>query len=236
MPPQPWRNRPARQVGPQCPAGGLGQPDACSPVEVLLFGSAARGESGENSDIDLLVVLANGDPSDPNWTPVNICEAIGYRPRADVVVAPEVDLRKAARSLAGMEQLPVIGQASADRGRSRRRRHPGKAYSPYAGFCGIGRGIDPRPDNDEESSRWPCDDSGRTREGLVEKSGPIGVGRNRVIRLGVRQGVLANLPRGLRDLNRPHPKGRLEPVRDNRTAHRDRDDQACAGRPRQLPD
>jgi len=65
----------------------------------VLLGSAARGESGENSDIDLLVVLADSDPTDPNSTRVNICEAIGYRPRADVVVALEENLRYAARSL-----------------------------------------------------------------------------------------------------------------------------------------
>ena len=98
---RPWANPPARQAGPECPAGGLGQRDACSPVPVALFGSAARGELRENGD--LLVVLADGDPADPNWTRVNICEAIGYRPRADVVVALEENLRKAARSLTGID-------------------------------------------------------------------------------------------------------------------------------------
>lgn len=94
---------------------GDGQPDprrldealdrilqVCRPVEVVLFGSAARGELAENSDIDLLVVLADGDPADPRRTRLNICEEIGYRPRGDVVVAFEEDVRKAARSLAGV--------------------------------------------------------------------------------------------------------------------------------------
>ena len=30
---------------------------ACDPVEVILFGSVARGEDGPDSDLDLLVVL-----------------------------------------------------------------------------------------------------------------------------------------------------------------------------------
>ena len=34
------------------------------PVEVILFGSAARGELHDSSDIELLVVLADGDPGD----------------------------------------------------------------------------------------------------------------------------------------------------------------------------
>ena len=41
------------------------------------FGSAAQGELYETSDIDLLVVLADGDPADPLRTSFDICEAIG---------------------------------------------------------------------------------------------------------------------------------------------------------------
>ena len=37
----------------------------CSPAEVVLFGSGARGELGTTSDLDLLVVLAHGNPADP---------------------------------------------------------------------------------------------------------------------------------------------------------------------------
>ena len=35
----------------------------CCPVEVIAFGSAARGELQDSSDIDLLVVLADGAPT-----------------------------------------------------------------------------------------------------------------------------------------------------------------------------
>jgi uncharacterized protein len=34
------------------------------PVQVILFGSRARGEAGPDSDIDLLVVLDDGVPAD----------------------------------------------------------------------------------------------------------------------------------------------------------------------------
>ena len=71
----------------------------CNPVEIVLFGSGARGELGETSDIDLLVVLAGGDPADPGSTSFEIGEAIGYQPRADIVVAFEHDVREAAMSL-----------------------------------------------------------------------------------------------------------------------------------------
>ena len=51
----------------------------CRPVEVIIssFGSAAQGKLYETSDIDLLVVLADGDPADPLRTSFDICEAIG---------------------------------------------------------------------------------------------------------------------------------------------------------------
>ena len=71
----------------------------CNPVEIVLFGSGARGELGETSDIDLLVVLAGGDPADPGSTSFEIGAAIGYQPRADIVVAFEHDVREAAMSL-----------------------------------------------------------------------------------------------------------------------------------------
>ena len=50
-----------------------------SPVEILLFGSGARGELRENSDIDLLIVLADGDPTDIRSTAFEIGEAIGLQ-------------------------------------------------------------------------------------------------------------------------------------------------------------
>ena len=68
----------------------------CRPVEVILFGSAARGELQDSSDIDLLVVLADGDSAEPERMCFDICEAIGCQPRADVAVAFEKEVREAA--------------------------------------------------------------------------------------------------------------------------------------------
>ena len=68
----------------------------CRPVEVILFGSAARGELQDSSGIDLLVVLADGDSAEPERMCFDICEAIGCQPRADVAVAFEKEVREAA--------------------------------------------------------------------------------------------------------------------------------------------
>ena len=76
--------------------------ECCRPVEVILFGSAARGELQSTSDIDLLVVLADGDPADARCVAVTISDAIGYAPRADVNLAFEAGVRRGARSLAGV--------------------------------------------------------------------------------------------------------------------------------------
>ena len=74
----------------------------CRPVEVILFGSAARGELQQTSDIDLLVVLADGDAANRQCLGVDICDAIGYEPRADVTLAFESDVRRGARHLASV--------------------------------------------------------------------------------------------------------------------------------------
>jgi predicted nucleotidyltransferase len=38
--------------------------EVASPEKIILFGSAARGEAGRESDVDLLVVKAGADPLD----------------------------------------------------------------------------------------------------------------------------------------------------------------------------
>ena len=38
--------------------------EACQPVRVYLFGSAARGDAGPDSDLDFLVVVADDAPED----------------------------------------------------------------------------------------------------------------------------------------------------------------------------
>ncbi len=70
-----------------------------------MFGSAARGELQEISDIDLLVVRPDGDPADPRRTGFDICAAMGYEPRSDVTLAFEKDVRRAARDPASVQRV-----------------------------------------------------------------------------------------------------------------------------------
>ncbi|MDD2734730.1 MAG: nucleotidyltransferase domain-containing protein [Desulfuromonadaceae bacterium] len=61
------------------------------PTKVLLFGSAARGNMGANSDIDLLVVVPNGVHR--RRTTQNIYRnMLGVGFAADIVVVTEEDI------------------------------------------------------------------------------------------------------------------------------------------------
>ena len=106
-----WGRRRRRRTAMTQPAWnrGDGQPDRrrldealnrilehCRPVEVILFGSAARGELQDSSYIDQLVVLADGESAEPERMCFDICEAIGCQPQADVTVAFEKEVREAA--------------------------------------------------------------------------------------------------------------------------------------------
>jgi predicted nucleotidyltransferase len=64
-----------------------------SPKQVFLFGSAARGDLHENSDIDLLVVVPNG--THRRKTAQSIYRnMIGLGFGADIVVVTEEDVEK----------------------------------------------------------------------------------------------------------------------------------------------
>ena len=76
--------------------------DACRPhrpVEIILFGSGARGELTPTSDADLLVVLADRDQEFAK--PVTIAFSVmdGHEPRVDIIVAFQHQVRDAVRSL-----------------------------------------------------------------------------------------------------------------------------------------
>jgi predicted nucleotidyltransferase len=61
------------------------------PVRVILFGSAARGEMGPDSDLDVLVVVS--DNVDKRSVTQRIYrELIGFGAAADVIVATEGDI------------------------------------------------------------------------------------------------------------------------------------------------
>lgn len=63
------------------------------PKQVFLFGSAARGEMHDNSDIDLLVVVQNG--LHRRKTAQNIYRnLLGFGFATDIVVVTEEDIKK----------------------------------------------------------------------------------------------------------------------------------------------
>jgi len=79
-----------------------------SPKQVILFGSAARGNLHENSDIDLLVVVPNGTHR-RRTAQLIYRNMIGLGFGADIVVVTEEDIGK-YRDVEGW----VIGEALAE--------------------------------------------------------------------------------------------------------------------------
>jgi uncharacterized protein len=70
---------------------------AAHPVRIILFGSAARGTMGPDSDLDLLVVVRDGVHR--RMTAQAIYQSIGGIGFAkDVVVVTESDIRKYGRN------------------------------------------------------------------------------------------------------------------------------------------
>jgi len=65
--------------------------DAYRPVQVYLFGSEARGDAGDDSDLDLAVIVPD-DASDRRVSPRTAAEVLwGLDRGADVVVFRESD-------------------------------------------------------------------------------------------------------------------------------------------------
>lgn len=68
---------------------------AISPVRIILFGSAARGEMGPDSDLDLLVVVP--DSSDRREAGFAAYDALAHlRYPKDIVVVRQQDLERYA--------------------------------------------------------------------------------------------------------------------------------------------
>jgi predicted nucleotidyltransferase len=67
--------------------------DAVHPLRIILFGSAARGEMGPNSDFDVLVVMPEGVHR-RKTAQLIYRHLLGFGFATDVVVATESDLRK----------------------------------------------------------------------------------------------------------------------------------------------
>jgi uncharacterized protein len=66
--------------------------DAVDPVEVILFGSVARGEEGPDSDLDLLVVLDHAAPAERRTLMRQVRGAIRTFAPVDVVIADVAEL------------------------------------------------------------------------------------------------------------------------------------------------
>lgn len=64
----------------------------CDPVEVILFGSVARGEEGADSDLDLLVVFDEVADSERRGLMRRVREVITTFVPVDVVVADRAEL------------------------------------------------------------------------------------------------------------------------------------------------
>ena len=76
------------------------------PLQVILFGSRARGTAGPGSDVDLLVVLS--DVRDRRRTTIEIRRALGDLPVSkDIVVTTPREIEQRGR-LVGSILLPAL--------------------------------------------------------------------------------------------------------------------------------
>ena len=72
--------------------------EAVHPIRIILFGSAARGEMGPDSDVDMLVVMPDG--TDRLGTSMYLhTQLFGIPFPVDVVVATPTDLARYGRSI-----------------------------------------------------------------------------------------------------------------------------------------
>lgn len=67
---------------------------AVEPLEVILFGSVARGDDGPDSDIDLLVVFDHIDPEDKRPMMARIRSAIETFAPVDVIVSDPLEMAR----------------------------------------------------------------------------------------------------------------------------------------------
>ncbi len=65
---------------------------ALDPVEIILFGSVARGEDGADSDIDLLVILDDVEPSDKRKIMAVARRAITVAAPFDILVTDPIEI------------------------------------------------------------------------------------------------------------------------------------------------
>jgi uncharacterized protein len=81
--------------------------EAFDPVELVLFGSVARGDDGPDSDLDLLVVFDEVAPADRRSLMPSIRGAIRTFVPVDVVVADVVEIDRDRDSVGSAVYWPL---------------------------------------------------------------------------------------------------------------------------------
>lgn len=77
------------------------------PIEVILFGSVARGNDGPDSDIDVLVVFDHIDPAEKRPMMARIRSAIQTFAPVDVVVADSAEMDQRIDDVGSMLYWPA---------------------------------------------------------------------------------------------------------------------------------
>lgn len=80
---------------------------AVQPLEVILFGSVARGEDGPDSDIDVLVVLDHVAPEDKRPLMAHIRGAIHTFAPVDVLVTDPSEITRRRDDVGSMLYWPL---------------------------------------------------------------------------------------------------------------------------------
>jgi uncharacterized protein len=80
---------------------------AVHPIEVILFGSVARGEDGPDSDIDLLVVFDHIEPTDKRPMMSRIRSSIETFAPVDVLVTDHAEIADRREDVGSILYWPV---------------------------------------------------------------------------------------------------------------------------------
>ena len=81
--------------------------DCCSPEKVFLFGSYARGDATENSDIDLLVVMNIPKLSKRKWKQQLYYNLAGIGISKDIIIVTPDEIEK-YKDIAGTVIFPAL--------------------------------------------------------------------------------------------------------------------------------
>ncbi|HEX2038614.1 MAG TPA: nucleotidyltransferase domain-containing protein [Acidimicrobiales bacterium] len=80
---------------------------ACDPVQVILFGSVARGEDGPDSDIDVLVVLSDVDRATRHELVARLRRAITAPVPVDVFLTDPAEIERRRDVIGSLLYWPV---------------------------------------------------------------------------------------------------------------------------------